>query len=177
MLFFRRKNRIAILIDGPNILRKEFSVDLGDLKKKVSEYGEIRIAKVFLNQYAPEKLIEAVSNQGFEVVIGMSKVKDETADVDVYMATEAMEIVHRKDIDILAIATRDADFLPLVYRAKEHGKKVIVIGGEPAFSKALQHAADYVIDIGKLHKVKKKGSKSKDKERKAKEENRERRQG
>ncbi len=155
MLFFKKKNRIAILIDGPNILRKEFSVDLGDLKRKVSEYGEIRIAKVFLNQYAPEKLIEAVSNQGFEVVIGMSKVKDETADVDVYMATEAMDIVHRKDIDVLAIATRDADFLPLVYRAKEHGKKVIVIGGEPAFSKALQHAADYVIDIGKLHKLRK----------------------
>ncbi len=146
---FRRRKRIAVFIDGPNILRKEFKVNLQKLKNELEKYGKVVIAKAFLNQYAPEKLIEAVANEGFEPVIGMSKMKDETADVDVYMAVECMEAVHRKDIDIVAIATRDADFLPLVHKAKEHGKEVIIIGREPAFSKALQHAADYVIDLGK----------------------------
>ncbi|MCK4927941.1 MAG: NYN domain-containing protein, partial [Candidatus Aenigmarchaeota archaeon] len=48
-------------------------------------------------------------------------------------------------IDIIALATRDADFLPVVQLAKKMGKKVIIIGIEPGFSKALQHAADNVI--------------------------------
>jgi uncharacterized protein (TIGR00288 family) len=148
----KKKKTIAVFVDGPNILRKEFRVDLRKLKALLEKYGKIKIAKVFLNQYAPEKLIEAVSNEGYEVVIGMSKVKDESADVDVYMAVEAMVAVHDKSIDIIAIATRDADFLPLIYRAKEHGKEVIIIGREPAFSKALQHAADHVINLSYAQK-------------------------
>jgi uncharacterized protein (TIGR00288 family) len=45
---------------------------------------------------------------------------------------------------VIAIATRDADFLPLVQKAKEYGKKVVVLGSEPGFSSSLQNAADYV---------------------------------
>ncbi len=151
----KRKKNIAVFVDGPNILRKEFRVDLRKLKKMLERDGKIKIAKVFLNQYAPEKLIEAVSNEGFEVIIGMSKIKDESADVDVYMAVEVMEAVHDKSIEIIAIATRDADFLPLIYTARKHGKEVILIGREPAFSKALQHAADRVINLSRVQKGKK----------------------
>ncbi len=160
MRFLRRKKRIAVFMDGPNILRKEFKVNLQKLKYELEKYGKVVIAKAFLNQYAPEKLIEAVANEGFEPVIGMSKIKDETADVDVYLAVECMDAVHRKDIDIIAVATRDADFLPLVHKAKEHGKEVIIIGREPAFSKALQHAADYVIHLDRPPFVEEKKSKN-----------------
>jgi uncharacterized protein (TIGR00288 family) len=55
-----------------------------------------------------------------------------------------MEVILTKDVDIIGIATRDADFLPLVQKAKEYGKKVIVFGLEPGFSTSLQNAADYL---------------------------------
>ena len=138
--------RIALFLDGPNLLRKEFEIDLNQIKSDLSEYGNLREAKVFLNQFAPDKLIEAVANQGFEPVIGIGEKKDEIAsDVDVYVATAAVSAIYNPHIDIIALATRDADFLPVLQLAKKMGKKVIIVGIEPGFSKALQNAADDVI--------------------------------
>jgi len=135
---------IALFVDGPNMLRKEFSIDLRELKKRVSRYGRIIIAKVFINQFAPEKLIEAIMNEGFEPKIVLASREDEGSDVDVSLAVEAMEAILTKEIQIIALATRDADFLPLIQKAKEYGKKVIVFGGEPGFSASLRNSADIV---------------------------------
>ncbi|WP_456368280.1 TIGR00288 family NYN domain-containing protein [Thermococcus sp.] len=136
-----RGKRIALLIDGPNILRKELGVKLEDIAEALSQIGDIRVAKVILNQYAPQGLIEAVSNQGFEPVI----VSGETG---VKLAVEAMKEIYNPNIDIIALATRNAEFLPLILKAKEKGKETVVIGVEPGFSVALKHAADYTIILG-----------------------------
>lgn len=98
---------------------------------------------MILNQYAPPQgLIEAVSNQGFEAVV----VSGETG---VKLAVEAMrEIYNPPNIDVIALATRNAEFLPVILKAKERGKETVVIGIEPGFSAALKHAADYVIILG-----------------------------
>lgn len=134
---------IALFVDGPNMLRKEFSIDLRELRKRVSRYGRIVIAKVFVNQFAPEKLIEAIINEGFEAKIVLAS-KEEENDVDVSLAVEAIEAILTKDIHILALSTRDADFLPLIQKAKEYGKKVIIFGAEPGFSASLRNSADVV---------------------------------
>lgn len=128
---------VAILVDGPNILRKEFNIDLEDVRRIASRFGKIKVAKVFLNQYATEKLIEAVTNQGFLPMII-------SGDVDVYMAVEGMELINDPTIDVIVISTRDADFMPLIMKAKERGKITVVIGVEQGFSVALRRVADYV---------------------------------
>lgn len=138
----RREYRVAIFVDGPNLLRKEFMIDLKELKRRVRKYGRIVIAKVFLNQFAPEKLIEAVINEGFESVTVLTE--EEAGDVDVSLAVAAMEAILFRDIDVIAIATRDADFLPLVQKLKEYGKKVVILGIEPGFSSSLKNSADFV---------------------------------
>ncbi len=148
-----RKPRIALFVDGPNLLRKEFNLDLNIVRESLLEYGLVREAKVFLNQFAPNKLVEAVSNQGFEPVIGVGEKKDDQmSDVDVYVATAAVNAVYNPNIDVIALATRDADFLPVFLLAKRKGKQTIVIGQNPGFSKALQHVADIVIDLEKVAK-------------------------
>ena len=143
-MFGRRRNRknIALFVDGPNIIRKEFSINLDDLRKVVEPYGRIIIGKVFLNQFASEKLIEAISNQGFEPAIHLAG--EEASDVDVPLAVNATKAIYNTDVDVIAIASRDADFLPVVQAAKEKGKQVIIVGMQPGFSKALQKAADIV---------------------------------
>ncbi len=138
---------VAIFIDGPNVIRKEFDLDLDLLRERVEEFGTIKIGKVFLNQYASEKLIEAIVSQGFEASLGLGGEKDKESDVDVYMAVNAMEAVHNDAIDVIVVVTRDADFLPVIQKAKEHGKETVVIGMAPGFSTALQNAADNVIEI------------------------------
>ncbi|WP_297499605.1 TIGR00288 family NYN domain-containing protein [Thermococcus sp.] len=134
----KRGKRIALLIDGPNMLRKDLGVKLEDIVEALEGFGDIRVAKVILNQYAPQGLIEAVSNQGFEAII----VSGETG---VKLAVEAMREIYNPNIDIIALATRNAEFLPVILKAKEKGKETIVIGVEPGFSVALKHAADHTI--------------------------------
>lgn len=138
---------VAVYVDGPNVIRKEFDLDLDLLREKIEEMGDIKVGKVFLNQYASEKLIEAIVSQGFEAAMGLGGEKDKESDVDVYMAVNAMESVFNDDIDILVLVTRDTDFLPVIQKAKEHGKETVIIGMEPGFSTALKNAADRTLEI------------------------------
>ncbi len=133
-----KKPRLAVMVDGPNILRKDINLSLEKIKSRLEEIGSIRIAKVFLDQYASDKLIEAVTNQGFEGVITPT-------DVDVIMAVYSMEAVYSPHINTLVLVTRDADFQSVLKKAKEHGKDTIVVGAEPGFSTALKNTADKVI--------------------------------
>ena|GEM_PF-575238 len=145
-IFGREKKRtvrnIAVFVDGPNIIRKEFSIDLDELRRIVQKYGRIVTGKVFLNQFASDKLVEAIANQGFEPAIMLAGEK--AADVDVSVAVAAMEAGYDRNIDMVAIASRDADYLPAVQAVKKLGKEILIIGVEPGFSKALQRAADQV---------------------------------
>ena len=135
----KRKDRnIALLIDGPNVIRKDVRLDLVAVKKTIEAHGTIKVAKIFLDQYASDKLIEAMTNQGFEPIIT-------TGDVDVTMAVEAMVQVYNPHVQAIALMTRDIDFRPVLVKAKELGKETIVIGSEPGFSVALRNTADVVI--------------------------------
>ncbi len=139
--FLRDKGRrkgIALLVDGPNMLRKEFQIDLEVVRDILKRYGDIKVGKVFLNQYASDKLVEAIENQGFEPIVG-------SGDVDVRLAVDAMEQVFNQHVDTIAIVTRDADFKPVLSKASMYGKETIVFGAEPGLSIALKNVADYVI--------------------------------
>ena|SRR5438445_5900909 len=135
---------VGLFVDGPNMLRKEFMIDLREVKRRARKYGRISIGKVFLNQFAPEKLIEAVINEGFESIMILAEQDPDASDVDVALAVSVIETILTKKVDVIAIATRDADFLPVVQKAKEYGKKVVVFGAEPGFSSSLKNAADAV---------------------------------
>jgi uncharacterized protein (TIGR00288 family) len=139
-IFKRKKEKpdIALLVDGPNIIRKAFNLDLVEVKREINKYGNIRIAKIYLDQYASDKLIEAMVNQGFETEIT-------TGDVDVTMAIEAMEFVLDPNIDIIALMTRDTDYRPVLVKAKARGKKTMIVATDVAFSAALRNTADRII--------------------------------
>lgn len=134
----RTERNIAFFVDGPNVIRKDINIDLSSVKEKVAKYGNIKVCRVYLDQYASDKLIEAVTNQGYEPIIT-------TGDVDVAMAVDAMQQVFNHRIQIIALMTRDIDFRPVIIKAKELGKETILVGAEPGFSTALRNTADVVI--------------------------------
>ena len=138
----REKKGIAVFVDGPNILRKELNVDLAEIKKILDKYGKIKVGRVFLNQYASNKLVEAVVNQGFESIITVG-------DIDVSMASDAVEAIYNPTINIIAFVTRDSDFLPAIIKAKRSGKETIVMLVEEAAAAALKNNADHVIILKK----------------------------
>lgn len=151
-MFFRKKKErevtnLALFVDGPNIIRREFNIDLDELRRIAGKYGRIVAARVFLNQHASEKLIEAIANQGFEPKVVLAG--EVESDVDVSVAVDIVKACFNENIDTIALASRDADYLPALQLAKEKGKKVLVIATRPGFSKALQHVADHVEFLSK----------------------------
>ena len=134
---------VAFFVDGPNMIRKEFKIDLRELKRRVAKYGHVMVAKVFVNQFASEKLLEAIANEGFETVIALGDPEQKT-DVDVPITVHAMEAIANPAISVIALASRDADFLALIQKAKEKGKKTILVAAEPGLAASLRNAADHV---------------------------------
>ncbi len=133
----------AIFVDGPNMLRKEFKLNLKEVNKIASEFGEIKIARVFLNQYASSKLLEAVANQGYENIICVG-------DVDVMMASDIVETLYRnKNINTFVFVTRDSDFLPALLRVKKEGKNTVVLLFDEEAAATLKNTADKVIVLKK----------------------------
>jgi len=136
------EKNLAVFVDGPNILRKELNIDLSDIKKNLKNFGKVKIGRVFLNQYASNKLVEAVINQGYETVITVG-------DIDVSMVADAVEAVFNPKIDTIVFITRDSDFLPAIIKAKRKGKETIVMLSEEMSSVSLKNHADHVIVFGK----------------------------
>jgi uncharacterized protein (TIGR00288 family) len=132
------EKRLAVFVDGPNLMRKEFGINLEMIKKEANKFGSIKIGKVYLNQYASNKLVEAVVNEGFEPIVT-------TTDVDVAMACDATETVFNPEIDTIIFATRDSDFLPALIKAKNKGKETIAIMAEEMSASALRNTADKII--------------------------------
>ena len=137
-LFGKKKNDIALLVDGPNVIRKALKLDLVKVKKEVMKHGNLRVSRIYLDQYASEKLIEAMINQGFDVQIT-------AGDVDVTMAVDATELAMTDGIDTVALMTRDSDFIPVLNKAKKHGKRTMIIATDIAFSAALKNTSDVVL--------------------------------
>ncbi len=149
--FLKKKvgnKKVAVFVDGPNIIRNEFDIDLDDLREGCESLGDIRIGKVFLNQFASGKLVEAVISQGFEPKVGVAGEDKEEKDVDVYMAVEVVEAIFNDNIDVIALATRDTDFLPVIQKAKEYNKETAIVCVDQGLSTALKNAVDTTVIIG-----------------------------
>jgi len=129
---------IALFVDGPNVLRKTIHIDLLQAKRELARYGHISVARVYINQHAPDKLIEAIKNQGFDAVTT-------TGDVDVTMAVEAMELTLNRRIGKIALITRDMDFLPVIVKAREHNKETILISTDVALGVAIKNSVNRLI--------------------------------
>ena len=135
-------SRVALLVDGPNVLRSEFDVDLDDLRIAGSDAGQLAVTRLYLDEHATPGLVQAAEARGFEVVVT-------SGDVDVKLAIDAIEVVLLGDVDVLAIVSRDTDFKPVLERAAYHGVRTLAIApGTHGRSDALSNAAHEAIVLG-----------------------------
>ena len=131
---------VALFVDGPNVLRDEFDVDLDDVRraaeaKAAERDGQLITVRLYLDEHATPGLIQAAEARGFEVVVT-------SGDVDVKLAVDATRFVVENRMTSLAIASRDTDFKPVVEAANRHGVRTIAIApGEFGRSDALRNAA------------------------------------
>lgn len=144
----KKRNKLAVFVDGPNVLRKDVNLSLREIKENLKMIGLMKICRVYLNQNAPSKLVEAAVNEGYEVITIPS-------DVDVCMAVDATSAIYNNSINIIVLVTRDTDFHFVLKKAKEMGKATIVVGAKENFSSALRNTADEAILLEGMKESKK----------------------
>jgi len=133
--------RVGLFVDGPNVLRSEFDVDLDDVRAIADEHGRVAIARLYLDEHATPSLIQAGEARGFEVVTT-------SGDVDVRLAVDATAAAIDERIDVLAVASRDTDFKPALESAAERGVRTLAIApGEHGRSDALRNAAQDAVTL------------------------------
>ncbi|HKJ59487.1 MAG TPA: NYN domain-containing protein [Halobacteriales archaeon] len=138
-LLGRGRDDVALLVDGPNVFRDEFDVDLADLRDAGESLGRLAVARVYFDVRAPSGLIQAAEAHGFAVRVT-------SGDVDVALAVDATELVTDGTVDTLAIASRDMDFKPALETAARHGVRTVVLApGEHGRSEALPAVADEAV--------------------------------
>lgn len=136
-----RENHVGVFIDGPNVFRAEFDVDLDDLRDVAESEGRVAIARLYLDEHATPKLIQAAEARGFEVVTT-------SGDVDVRLAIDATAAAVEDTIDVLVLVSRDTDFKPVLERAARRGVQTLAVApGEYGRSDALQNASQRAITL------------------------------
>jgi uncharacterized protein (TIGR00288 family) len=139
---FGGTTRVGLLVDGPNVLRSEFGVDLQDVRAVAAEAGTIAVSRLYLDQNASAGLIQAGEATGFEVVTT-------SGDVDTKLAVDGTELAVLEVVDLLAIASRDTDFKPVLEVASKHGLETMAIApGTHGRSDALQNSAQTAVTLG-----------------------------
>jgi len=134
--------RVGLFVDGPNVLREEFDVDLDDVRAAATAAGRLAVTRLYLDENAPSGLIKAAEAHGYEVVVT-------SGDVDVKLAVDATELAVEGGIDTLAVASRDTDFKPVLELAARHGVRTLAIApGTHGRSDALRSAAHDAVTLG-----------------------------
>jgi uncharacterized protein (TIGR00288 family) len=131
--FGRGSERVGLFVDGPNVLREEFDVDLDDVRAAAGEQGRLALTRLYLDENAPADLVRAAEARGFEVVTT-------SGDVDVRLAVDATATLD--GLDVVVVVSRDTDFKPVLERAAREGVQTVAIApGEYGRSDALRNAA------------------------------------
>jgi len=133
-----KKEKLGMLIDGSNLLVDNIKEDLEKIDETIASIGDLRIAKVILDQQMPDIYIDRLMAAGYLPIVV-------SGDTDVYMSIEAMELIYSDELEIVAFWTSDINFLPIIIKAKELGKEIVVLGRNEGFSETLENAADYIV--------------------------------
>ncbi len=119
------EKKIAMLIDGDNAEAKYIEKVL----EEVSKSGRIIIKRIYgdfsdshMNQWK-----EKLSTYAIKPVQKFAHVKGKNS-TDIALVIDAMDLLHKEDVDIFCLVSSDSDFTTLATRIRESGLQVIGIG-------------------------------------------------
>ena len=135
------ETRVGLFVDGPNVFRGEFEVDLDDVRAAGEEYGRLAVTTLYLDENASSGLVQAAEARGFAVVTT-------SGDVDVKLAVDAVESSTAGQFDTLVVVSRDTDFKPVLEVAAKRGLRTVAVApGLHGRSDALRNAAHHEITL------------------------------
>lgn len=140
------KYTIALFVDSENCIRQDTGVTFDEIMAVAGEYGDVAMARAYVNtsfeQYTG--FLKAILLSGFERV-------DNSGNVDTKLAVDVGVLVaERDDIDMVALAAADRDYLPIIYASREHKKDSLIL--LPRSCEVLERAATYSRRLGNFGK-------------------------
>lgn len=134
--------RVGLFVDGPNVFRDEFDVDLDTLRELADDEGDRALTNLYLDEHAPPDFVQAAEARGFAVITT-------SGDVDVRLAIDATAAIVEDRIDVLVVVSRDTDFKPVLEEAASRGIATVAVApGAYGRSDALRNTAQRSLTLG-----------------------------
>ena len=118
-------NKIAILIDGENISSKEIK----NVFNEASNYGNIIIGNLYINDTAKKSWKDSANKFALTAKLHYNVAQKKNGS-DIALAVDAMDIMHKGNVDTIFIISSDSDFTTLAKELKANGLTVNGIGSE-----------------------------------------------
>lgn len=128
--------KTMLLIDADN-------VSVGVMEQAVAallaEHGALHVRRAYCSAESAAKHQAVFKRLGIRPVVNLSTGKNST---DIAMAVDALDLAIAERPELMAIASSDSDFAPLVLRLREKGCRVIGIGQQGKTGDATQEVYD-----------------------------------
>ena len=117
-------DRVMLLIDADNV-----SVDVIEqaVAHLLDAHGALHVRRAYCTAESALKHQAAFRRLSIKPMVNLSTGKNST---DIALAVDAVDLVLAERPDVVAIASSDSDFAPLVARLREKGCRVVGIGQE-----------------------------------------------
>ena len=117
-------DRVMLLIDADNV-----SVDVVEqaVAHLLEAHGALHVRRAYCTAESALKHQAVFRRLSIKPMVNLSTGKNST---DIALAVDAVDLVLAERPDVVAIASSDSDFAPLVARLREKGCRVVGIGQE-----------------------------------------------
>lgn len=114
--------KVMLLIDADNV-----SLDVIEqaVKTLLDEHGALHVRRAYCTAESAAKHQAAFKRLGIRPMVNLAAGKNST---DIALAVDAIDLVIAERPDVVAIASSDSDFAPLVSRLREKGCRVVGLG-------------------------------------------------
>src|SRR6202022_4678208 len=140
----QEKLNIAVFVDYDNIeigvkstLRRDFDVSLP--LDALKERGDLVAKFAYANWGRQEPATRQMAENAVQMVQRLPSPRGDKNGADINLALDALEMAFtHPHVNAFAIVSGDSDFIPLVNKLKEFGKRIFVVGGKAFTSTILQ---------------------------------------
>ncbi|MDE2455646.1 MAG: NYN domain-containing protein, partial [Burkholderiales bacterium] len=117
-------DRVMLLIDADNV---SLDVIEQSVERLLAEHGALHVRRAYCTAESALKHQGAFKRLGIKPMVNLAAGKNST---DIALAVDALDLVLAERPDVVAIASSDSDFAPLVSRLREKGCRVVGFGQE-----------------------------------------------
>lgn len=140
----QEKLNIAVFVDYDNIeigvkstLRRDFDVALA--LDALKERGDIVAKFAYANWSRQDMATRQMAENAVQMVQRNPSPRGDKNGADINLALDALEMAFtHPHVNAFAIVSGDSDFIPLVNKLREFGKKIFIVGGKAFTSTILQ---------------------------------------